>query len=139
MPVAFEILPSLNLVHVRYDGFADLASTAKAAEACSQHPDFQPDLPHYFDLSGATGFEHDFVGFFAMQAKLAEMYTPFGSELFVVFNAPDGPAREMAELARKSWDGVPQIVLRIVQTEAEALALLGLSPTALAEHISPTT
>lgn len=139
MSVTFEILKDLGLVYVRYEGFADLASTLENAQACTTHPDFHPGIPHYFDLSGATGYEMDFAQFFQLQAQLADVYLPDGVEHLGVFHAPDGPPREMAELARRSWADVPQMVLRIVETQAQALAILGLTEDDLAKHTRPET
>ena len=136
MLVSFQILSDISLVHVKYRGFADFASTLAAAQACTEDPAFTPELPHFFDLGDVTGFEQDFAGFFAMQAQLAAVYPPKETDHLGVFYAPVGPAREMAELARKSWDGVPHMVLRILDDNDQAIAVLGLSRDDRAAHLT---
>ncbi len=136
MTVNFKILSKINLVHIKYVGFADFASTLSAARACTNDPRFSPSLPHFFDLGDVTGFEQDFAGFFAMQAELANTYPPEENDHLGVYFAPDGPAREMAELARKSWDGVPHMVLRILDDYDLALGVLGLSRADLEMHLA---
>lgn len=133
MSVTFRILSHVNIVHVRYVGFAALADTITAAEACTTHPDFRPGLPHLFDLGGATGFEKDFPRFFEMQAKLAEAYLPHGVEQLIVFHAPQGAPREMAEMVRKTWEDVPQVVVRLTDRLHHALDILHLTPADLAD------
>ena len=39
----------------------------------------------------------------------------------------------MASMARKSWDGLDQVLVRVVDSEDQALALLGLKHAAISE------
>ena len=88
MPVGFRILPQHALVLVTYSGVAGLQETIERTAECARHPDFDLRFRHLVDVSGITGYERDFPGFFAMQAKVMESYPPQGQDQIFVFLAP---------------------------------------------------
>jgi hypothetical protein len=135
MPVTFRILPQINLLHVAYAGCAGLAETVQLAADCAAHPDFRSSLRHLIDLGAVTDFERDVPGYFAMQARVIELFPVVGEgfqSLTMVVIAPPGPPRQMAEMVRRSWDGLDGAIVRIVEDEAAALSVLGLPADALA-------
>ncbi|MEY1555714.1 hypothetical protein AB3Y40_08770 [Yoonia sp. R2331] len=125
MPVDFNLLASRGLVYLRYDGFVTVAEAMDALEEYKAHPQFHPGHKHLADFSRITGFEHDYVKVFALQAEVAAALVQDGYEILLVMLAQSGPALEMAHLVRKSWEGVTTVVPRVAETEAQALALLG--------------
>lgn len=136
MPVSFRILPHRALVLVTYTGMAGLQETIERTAECASHPDFRPTHRHLVDVSRITGYERDFPGFFAMQAKVMESYPPpLGHDQMFLFLAPTRAGQEMAQMVRRSWDGLDAIIVRIVEDEAQALALLGLRESCLADLV----
>jgi len=136
MALTFSILPHRNLIVARYQGFAGLAETIEQAGTCAAHPDFDPAMRHLVDLCDLTGYERDFPKYFAMQAKVMEQFLlPGGGHMFV-YLAPTRVGQEMAQMVRRSWDGLDHIVVRIVEHEAEALAILGLRERKLADVLA---
>ena len=129
MAVEFRILPDLALVAVRYSGIAQLAETVAKLQACATHPDFHPAFRHVVDLRDVTDFERDILGFFKMQAQAAEQFAANiqGEHPFhMVMLAPAGPAWEMADLVRKTWEGLGLTIVRVVDTPDAVIDLLGL-------------
>lgn len=132
MPVSFRILPEHNLVLVTYTGIASLAESMSKMAECAQHPDFRPWMRHCVDLSGVTDHEHDFVGFFALQAKAIEMF-PHSMDMQLLFVAPSRIGQELANMARRSWEGLDRVSVQIAQDEDAALSMLGIAGQRLAE------
>jgi hypothetical protein len=103
-----------------------------AVAAASQHPDNRPRLRHLCDLTAVTGVERDFPQLFAMQAKFLEHLDLSQGEMIVAFLAPTPAGQEMAQMAKRSWEGLNAVIVLVHDNEAETLALLGLPETTLA-------
>lgn len=136
MPVTFRILPRFTLVLVTYAGCAGLDETIRGARACAADPAFRPSMRHLVDLRAVTGWERDFAGFMAMQAQLAGIFGWHRSAAMVVAIAPHAPAREMAGLVTRSWDGLTGPALRMALDEEQALSMLGLPEGSLADLLA---
>lgn len=133
MPVTYRLVPSRNLVVVTFSGVAGLDETLQGARQTAQDPAFRPHMRHLVDLRAVTGWERDFPGFMALQARLMDVFRWRPAQALVVTIAPHRPAKEMAGLVNRSWDGLDGPLLRIVTDEDQALALLGLREGSLAE------
>jgi len=103
-----------------------------AVAAVAHHPDHHDTMRQLCDLSGVESVEQDFFALMQTQARMAEHLVPRQGEKIVVFYAPHATARQMANMARKSWDGLDQVLVRVVAREDQALALLGLKQTRIA-------
>ncbi len=136
MPASFQILPQRNLVLFTYSGFVTLAESLAVVSDCGRHPDYQPWMRQLCDLSLVTGVERNFPELLKMQAQFVETLLPAGRDLLVAFYAPTRAGQELAQMARKSWDGLHALVVLIHADEAEALALLGLRERSLSELLS---
>jgi hypothetical protein len=127
MPVSYQILPHRNLVLVTYTGHAGLAETLEQISDCTRQPEFRPWMRHLVDVSQITGYERDFPGFFAMQARAMDDLPPHPDGLVIAFLAPTRIGQEMAQMTRRSWDGLDKIILRVFDTEEAALSFLGIA------------
>ncbi|MFN4058845.1 MAG: hypothetical protein ACK4HW_11805 [Roseinatronobacter sp.] len=129
MGIAFRILPDLGLIAVRYEGVAQLQETMVVLSACAAHPDFHPAFRHVVDLRAVTDFERDMLGFFKMQAQAIEKFPQniLGEFPFhMVMLAPPGAPWEMADLVRRTWEGLGLTIVRVVDTPDAVVDLLGL-------------
>jgi hypothetical protein len=133
MSVQYQVLPRLNLALFAYSGQVTFAEALAAVAAVARHPDHHDTMRQLCDLSGVTGVERDFPALMQMQARMAEDLLPVRGERIVVFYAPHRAAQQMASMARKSWDGLDQVLVRVVDSEDQALALLGLKHAAISE------
>lgn len=133
MPVSFKILPQRQLALFTYSGFVGLAESRDAIGACARHPDHKPWMRQLCDLSLVTGVERNFIELLKMQAKIVEDLLAVGQELVVLFYAPTRAGQELAQMARKSWEGLDAVIVLIQDHEAETLALLGVPERSLAE------
>ncbi|NAZ36027.1 hypothetical protein [Rubellimicrobium sp. CFH 75288] len=131
MPLAFRILPAARLIHVRYWGVAGIDETARGLRICLGHPEFRPGLRHLVDLRAVTGYERNYAAFLRMQAELSGPLIEGAEETIMVMVAESPPARAMAGLVMRSWDGVLGAVIRLQDGIAGALEILGLPPDAL--------
>jgi hypothetical protein len=55
-----------------------------------------------------------------------ESYPPQGHDQIFLFLAPTRIGQEMAQMVRRSWDGLAWAIVRIVEDEGQAMTLLGL-------------
>lgn len=127
MPVTWRILPDPGLVRIRYTGFATVPETEQAMRASTAHPDFRPWYPHLVDLTEVTGNDRDFPSFLAMQALAVDLYMGREVDPVFLFITPTQAGREMVAPVLRTWDGIPNAVIRAVPDEAAALAILGLA------------
>lgn len=125
MPISFHILRSRGLVYVKYEGEISIADSARAFSSYGTDPDFRPGQKQLVDLADVTGWEPDFPRLMALQAQKAEaLFDPTLQTLFV-YHAPTAQTRAMARWVLRSWEGLDCVVPLIIDTEAEALSVLG--------------
>lgn len=130
MPVTYRIYEDIGLVHVRYEGKALLQESFEAVGRYLRDPGFRPGQKQLVDLSGVTAFEEDYARLMALQAKKAEAFFE-GPENLIVYLAPTEITRTMARIVVRSWRDIDAVVPVVVETEAEALEVLGLADTSL--------
>lgn len=135
MPVTHDVLPRCNLAVFAYSGQVAYAEVAEAVAAVARHRDHTPSMNQLCDLSAVVGVERNFAALLQMQARIADSLLPTYGDRLVVFYAPTPIARAIAETARKSWDGLGSVLVRVLEREEDALALLGLPH----RHISDLT
>jgi hypothetical protein len=126
MPITFRLLPSRNLILFRYSGHIRLTEPAEAVQASMHAKGFRPGMRHLVDVSEATGVDRDWPALLRQQAEIAAVMVPQGPEQLVLFYAPNRPGQWMAQMARRSWEGLNIVSVRVIEDEVEALALLGL-------------
>ncbi|WP_281841944.1 hypothetical protein [Sinisalibacter aestuarii] len=125
MGIAVQVFPARGLVFVRYDGIINIAESNAAFAGYMADPGYLPGQRQLIDLRDATGWEPDFPRLMALQARKAEAIAQPGYETLFVYHAPDDTSRAIAQTVLRSWDGVGSVVPLIIDTEAEALAVLG--------------
>ncbi len=135
MPLTYRIFPSHGLVYVRYEGFALLDETISAFSDYAAHPDWRPGQKQLVDLSRVTGFERNFPKLFELQARKADQFYRPGVETLIVYLATTPTVWDMCRSILRSWEGVRGVVPRVQDTEAGALAILGLSETRIADFL----
>jgi hypothetical protein len=136
MPVSYRIFPEHALVLVTYAGVAGLAETTRLADLCARDPLYSASLRHLVDLRRLEDYERDFVGYFSMQAEVMRSFQPHPDQMYV-YIATNRPGQEMAQLVRRSWDGLNWAITRIVTDEAQAIEILGLRLESLSVLAAP--
>lgn len=126
-------MPRLNLAVFVYSGHVTFAEALAAVTAVTRHPDHHDTMRQLCDLSGVSGVERGFTALMQTQARMAESLLPASGERIVVFYAPTAAAQQLAQMARKSWDGLDEVLVRVVEREDHALTLLGLKQTEISE------
>lgn len=137
MPATFQILPERNLVYARYEGTISLADAEQVFAAYLQHPDCAPGQLQLVDLAEATGWKADFLKVMRLQAAKAGAFLKGQSEALLVYHAPTELARGIAATICRSWKDVAGVVPVVAETEADALAFLGLPETRFADLLAP--
>lgn len=132
MAVSFRIFPKHRFALFVYSGFVTLQESMDVVAACAVHPDHRPMMRQFCDLSQVTGVERDFAKLLKAQAKFAEALHHAGGEQLVLFYAPTAAGQEMAQMARRSWEGLNSVIVLIQHHETEAMELLGLQGLSLA-------
>ncbi len=131
MAVNFEIVPERGLTIVTYTGFVTIEESYRAAERYQAHPEFRRGLKFLFDSSAATGRECDYVKFMEFHGQMLDLYVDTGCDQLVGIYAPTEVARDMATLAKRSWEPIPHMVIMIHDDEAEVLRFLGQRETSI--------
>ena len=126
MPVTFKIIPKRQLILFTYSGLVTLQESMDIVAQSARDPLYQPWQRHLCDLSAVTEVERDFLRLMQMQAKIAETFQPQAHDTIVLFYAPTKAGQMMAEMARKSWEGLNSVLVMVQHSEAQALAMLDL-------------
>ena len=126
MPVTFKIIPKRQLILFTYSGLVTLQESMDIVAQSARDPLHQPWQRHLCDLSAVTEVERDFLRLMQMQAKIAETFQPQAHDTIVLFYAPTKAGQMMAEMARKSWEGLNSVLVMVQHSEAQALAMLDL-------------
>ncbi len=129
MPLRYDIDAERRLVLVEYWGRAGIDETVEAFGRYVADPNFAPGQIHLFDLQRVTAVEQDFPKFMQLQARAVGAVGVEAMPSMLIYYTPNETARRMAEMARKSWDGLDGPILTILENEAEALAIAGCSQT----------
>ncbi len=136
MPVKFSILPHRALILFTYSGAVGLQESLDAVAACSAHPSYSPELRQLCDLTRVTSVERNSVKLLNMQAKVAENLRPGSTDLIVLFLATTPAGQQLAQSARRSWEGLNSVIVLIHDREDEALAMLGLPERRICDLVS---
>ena len=125
MSVTFHIFPNRGLVFVQYAGEVALSDSFEAIAEYMRHPNYRPGQKQLVDLSRVTHFELDMVKLMSLQAQKADIFCGNEIETLVVYCAPTKIAQDVARMAMRSWEPFDQVIARVQETEADALALVG--------------
>lgn len=131
MPVRFEILSHLGLVHVQYSGLMRLEETRTAFGDYAAHPDRVPGLKQLVDLRAVTGSELDFPTLLKLQAEKADLFYRPDMQTLIAYLADHPETQRVAQMVQRSWDGIDGVTACAFTAEADALSFLGLKPNAL--------
>ncbi|MEQ9694027.1 hypothetical protein [Shimia sp. SDUM112013] len=133
MSVRFKILPETNLVYVLCSGEVTIDETLDSFSAYAMHKEFKPGQNQMIDLSQVTGYERDFPRIMALQAEQADVFLSTGKRPHLIFVAPTPLTQSMAMTALRSWQQLEGALPVVVQTIPEALDILGLDATIVAQ------
>ncbi|MCR8549685.1 hypothetical protein M4578_17790 [Salipiger sp. P9] len=138
MSVSFQILPEYGIVYVRYEGFVRLEDTFRAFGEYLEHPQARAGQKHLVDLARVTGVESNFAKMMELQAFKADGFIQNGAETLIVYYAPTKLSYEISSFILRSWEGIDAVVPLVQESEAQALALLGLSQSSFAALLEGT-
>lgn len=138
MPATFRILPSRNLAYCRYEGVIDAATAEQVFGEYESHPDHLPGQLQLVDLTHITGWEVEFVQAMKLQARRIPAVLKNGGETLLVYIAPTPLARKVAATALRSWAGMKGAVAMAMESEEQALSVLGQPEASLAELFAAT-
>lgn len=125
MPIDYAFFTDPPLAFIRYHGHIVVDELINAANKFALEEENVPGLPHFFDFSRVTSYKLDYTKFLGFMARLSEIYPPDAEEQMFVFYAPSGKPTEMAELARRPWEGSGTILIRVAQCQQQAFDILG--------------
>ncbi|QQA44493.1 hypothetical protein [Pelagovum pacificum] len=125
MAISFQILADRGLVYVRYGDHVNFGETLEAFGRYAAHPDFAPGQRQLVDLSRVTSFENNYPELLKLQARKLDDFAQQGIQTLLVYYAPTDISFDMARLVRRSWDGLEGVVIRVAQTEEQALEMIG--------------
>lgn len=138
MPVSFRILKNKGLVYIRYRGNVRFADTERAFADYAQHPECQPGLRQFVDLSEITGVEMDFPKLMQIQAQKAGVFMDGAAETLIVYLAPTPVGQSIAHAIVRSWEPFPSVVPVVISDESQALSVLGLRETSIEMLLAAT-
>ena len=135
MPVNYTILKDHGLVFVKYQGVMRIEETMETFGRYAQDPDCRPGQKQFVDLSEITEIEQDFPKLMEIQAKKAEVFMAEGAQTIMVYYAPTELGQRLGNIILRSWEPFDSVVALVIDSEEEALAVLGLRETSIEELI----
>jgi hypothetical protein len=126
MSVQFKIFPDWNLLVFTYSEHVTYQESSEVVAAATTHPAHRKGMRQLCDVSQVTSVERNFPKLMKMQAKMAEDLALQAPELFVIFYAPNRAGRQLAEMARRSWEGLDSVIVLVHDREANVISTLGL-------------
>jgi hypothetical protein len=81
---------------------------------------------HLVDFAGLTGFDPDYVALMALQARITDNFIPPDHPPFLVYFAPSALGQSVARMVIRSWEGVSDAVMVLLEDKAEVMTWLGL-------------
>ncbi len=111
-----------------------MADTLQAFSEYARHPDFRHGQKQPVDLSQLTGWDEDYLELMKMQAKKAETFTGNNAQPLITFYAP---TEILARVALCSWEPFSAVGPTIMDTEQQALAILGVPHTTRRQLLKP--
>jgi hypothetical protein len=126
MGVTLLVRPDLGVVLLRYAGLVTVAGSQAAFHAAVADPGFARCRVHLVDTREATALDRDFVRFFALQAEIAGQLPGMGHDVLAVFLAPGPVGQAMAAMARRSWDEVSGMSIRVALDPEGAAGIMGM-------------
>ncbi len=139
MPVAYAFFDAPALICIRYEGHINADELIEAGTQFGREMTEYVNYPHFFDFSKVTGYTIDHTKLMSFMALLADIYTAGRAEQLFVFYAPPGPSAELAQMARRPWEGNSKIIIRVAETRSHACDILGCSQKDLREHLDDFT
>lgn len=138
MPVSFRVLPEHFLVYIDVDGWLGISEGVRATDAFVADPGYAKGMRQLVDLRDLTGWERDFAEIMKNQARQVDVHDDPRRPAVIVVLAPGAEARGLAGVIQLPWTNTQRVVSVTVETEAEALAVLGLQAASLARLLEGT-
>ncbi len=138
MSVSLRILPEHFLVYIHCVGRMDMSECARTFAAMIAHPDYRKGMRELVDFSDLTDWERDYPAMMRHQAREAEVRNDPRHPSLVVCLAPDDRSQGLAQFIKRAWDHTHHVVAVTVETEPEALAVLGVDVPSIAALLQTT-
>lgn len=135
MAINFKIIPAKGLIYIRYSGLMGAQESREAMSAFMRHPSYRPGLKQLINLSEVTDWERDYTTFMKFQAEQLVLFEGTTMPVLMVCIAPTQMTQQVANMVLKSWDVVSDVVSVVVRHEDEALQVLGVGASTLAELV----
>ncbi|MFA8384031.1 MAG: hypothetical protein ACEPO2_00270 [Pelagibaca sp.] len=126
MPATYQILPSHNLVYVRYSGAMMVADSLKAFGAYASDPAARPGQRHLIDLSRITDMERDFARIMQLQATKGAELAMRETETLMIYFANTPLSLRSAALAKNGWSASQGVIAVVLEREDAVMTALGL-------------
>jgi len=139
MPANYTILPDKGLAYVRFSGHVSMDEVAVCLDGFAKDPNNLVALKHIVDFSAVTSYDDDFVRIIEMQAEMASVFTGDLSQWMFAYYAPNPIGREMANYGLRAWSAVPEVVIRLTDSESHTLDVLGFSERRLGDLLTGVT
>lgn len=132
MAISYRILPSAGVVYIRYEGRMGIAESTEAMQRYIADPGYQKGMKQLVDLTAVTDWERDFPALMQHFAHQAEIYDDPNRPTLIVALAPTDTARAAASIVSRAWERSDRVVVVNVETEVEALMVLGAAAPSIA-------
>lgn len=133
MPINITIFETMNLAHVRFQGYATAAESSDAFQAYLNHPKSRPDQNNIVDLSRVTEFDPEYAKISQFHAQMDAGVAFVKATPIYVHIANTPVSKRMAQLTMNALSVSPNITVRVVETEEHALEVLGLPYKTMAQ------
>lgn len=126
VPATYKHLPEHGLCYVRFWGDLLMAEVESCFREFAQHPDSMTLHKHLVDFSGITRYDSNIVRILEFQAKSVDVFANASSQWLFAYFAPTPIGSELALYGVRAWSDQPKAVVRMCDSEAAVIDVLGL-------------
>ncbi|MCB1467503.1 MAG: hypothetical protein KDK08_10275 [Rhizobiaceae bacterium] len=135
MPVTFRFLPEHFLIYFRIEGWIEIQEAVRAATELRAAPAYRKGMRQLVDLSALTGWERNFTAIMKEHANQVDVLDDPQRPSLIVLLAPHEEASSLAQAIRTPWERSQRAVMVTVDSEVEALTVLGIDAPSVAAVI----
>ena len=116
----------MGVMYARFEGHITVPEATAAFQSYMDHEDHAPGQKHLVDFSRVTSFDAEYPELFQFFANMDAGTEPTRTNALFVYYATSELTRSMSQKAVNCWSASTHVVVRVLETEQDALEVLGL-------------
>lgn len=102
----------------------------------SADPNCRPGQKQFVDLSAVTEILRDYTKIMEMQAIKTDVFMGGDAQPIIIYYAPTQISQNLAGIILRSWESFSAVVPVVVETEKDAMEILGLKEISISQMLT---